>query len=224
MAEIKKIGDEFFVEYYAQGLLFHKKGGKTLPEAEVVLKKIEDSLPDQHKWYRVREDKVDQVFQNFLQIIQNDFPDATYLRFKNLSEHFRKFLALIFPDYQLISHVTPHVVSRYSQYLIEELKGISDRQKVRHVNFSLLLLSEVFTQAISWGALNDNPVLHVKPFRRDLLSHPRQPPSLKNEKIRQLIANGVSFIRIMQLVGIKDIGCMSYFSRSSFEHFEKKIL
>ena len=228
MAEIKKIGDEYFVEYYAQGLLFRKKGGKTLPEAQGVLRQIEESLPDPHRWYQVREDEIDSIFQKFFEVIQKDYSDVTLQRFKNVIEDFQKFLSLIFPDYHLISHITPHVVSRYSQYLIETLKSVRERSMARRVNFSLLLLSEIFIQAIAWGALNDNPVLHVKAFRRDLLSRPRGLIKGvifdRNQQIRQLIEKGVSLIKIMKSTGIKDIGRLSYFAGSVFENFEKKIM
>ena len=244
MGQVRKIDGEYYVEYYAQGLLFRKKGGKTLEGAERLLKQVEDSLPDPHRWYKTREDKLDDIFINFLKLIESQGSPATHVRFEHLTKDFRRFLALNFPDYQLISHITPRVLSRYVRHLSEEFKTKNERQKIRHINFRLVLLSEIFYQAINWGALNDNPVLHMKPFGRQFLS--RAPatileidvnfltsddiqkkdlaPNVKKQLIRHLIGRGVRLIQIINWMDIKDIGRFSYFTEDIFGYFEKRIV
>ncbi len=243
MAEVRKIGEEYFVEYYAQGLLFRKIGGKTLEEAQQVLKKIEDSLPDQHHWYKTREDPFNDVFTNFLKLVESEYSPITYARFDAVTQDFKRFLSLNFPQYKLISHITPIVISRYVSYLSAELNLKNDRKKSRYINFSLLLLSEIFSQAINWGAVNDNPVLHIKPFGRQYLSRSSRvaididfsslnsddlqkknlAPNVKKQLARHLIERGVRLIQILKWLGISDIGRFCYFGETVFGCFEKKI-
>ena len=63
MAEIVKRGDEYFIEYYAQGLKFAKHGGKNLSFAHKIKSEIEASVPANiEDIYKVRDDDIDHFF------------------------------------------------------------------------------------------------------------------------------------------------------------------
>jgi site-specific recombinase XerD len=160
MGEVKKIGDEYFIEFYARGLLYQKKAGKDSKAAEILLQEIEDKIQKGELATLNREVDMDVFFFSFLEFIRKEYTPKTFARYQNLIEHFNTFLEGQDFSVERLSQITPFVIECYrTQLMILVQEG---RIKPGMLNFSLYLLRDVLEYALKLGYLNDNPTLHVR--------------------------------------------------------------
>jgi integrase len=162
MGNIKKVGDNYFVEFFGNGLLFQKYAGPDKSKAEEMLAAIEESLKKEGTSIFVVKEKDYEAFYNeFLNDAQNIYTRKTFIRFQQALDHFSQFFQKRYPGAKL-RYVTPSVIEEYKLYLVRDLKI-----RPRLVDFTLFLLRFIFDSAIKPGYLNDNPTLHVKFLNKD---------------------------------------------------------
>ena len=156
---IVKIGDEYFIEYYAQGLKFQKKGGRDYNHAQKILAQIEASLPkDITKLYAPPEHSAFELIDAFLKFAQKEFPPKSFARYQSAVRHFQDFIRHKYGEGVKVQDVTHSTIEFY------RLDLITSRQKPKLINFTLFLMRDMFDYAIKERFLNDNPVLHIKLF------------------------------------------------------------
>jgi hypothetical protein len=201
MGQIRKIGDNFYIEFYARGLMYSQIAGPTLADAERLLKETESKIAGGEALTVVREIDLGRFFEQFLIYAGQEFSPKTFRRFSQAAQHFGDYIRAKCPQVMHISHVTPAVVDGYKIFL-------STFADAKLVNFTILLLSEAFEYAIKLGFINDNPCLHVR-----LLSLPakRYPPTERHTLARDLFAKSVPFAKVYRLIGLNDIGRLMYF-------------
>ena len=159
MATIKKVGDEYFVEFYGNGLLFQKWAGKNLEYAEKMCVEIEESLKREGtSIFTVKEADFDIFYDEFCAWAQKEHFSKTYKRFKTVFDSFRCFFKAQYPDAKKIKIITPFVIEQFKEQLLSQQPPL----KPQAINFQLYLLRFIFEDAIKRGYLNDNPTLHVK--------------------------------------------------------------
>ena len=194
MGQIKKIGDEYYIEFYARGLLYQQKAGVDKAQAERLLNEIENKIACGETATIVRDVDVDIFFQTFLKYAAKEHTPKTLKHYQSLIDNFIQFLA---QKIHKLSAITPRVIEEYRFYLLEQKPRITAEM----INFYLFLLRDIFDYSINLGFLNDNPAFHVKFLKQadsEILTE-------KERTAKSFIEKGVSFSRLYQLLEIDDI-------------------
>ena len=204
MGQIKKIGDEYYIEFYARGLLYQQKAGPDKVQAERLLNDIESKIAQGEAATIVRDVDVDIFFKTFLENAAVEHTPKTLARYQDVTSHFVQFLPR---DIQKLSSITPRVIEDYRAHLWQ--------QNPQVLNFNIFLLRDIFDYSIKLGYLNDNPTLHIKFLNQEY-------PPASNKKVdlaKDFISRGVSFSKLYRLLELDDISKIAcyipfYFERS----------
>ncbi len=161
MGEVRKIKDEYFIEFFARGLKYQQKAGPSKEHAEKLLEEIEAKIATGEASLIVRDVEYDIFFQDFREFIRDKHTSRTQKRYESTIEAFTFYLHQECPRLQRLSEITPRVIEQFKSYLF---KGhFKTRRTDPHIiNFTLLLLRDIFQYAIKLSYLNDNPVLHIR--------------------------------------------------------------
>ena len=163
MVEIQKKGEEYFVEYHAQGLTFAKCAGTDLSLAEKLKEEIKSSYPDNiEDMYEVRDDAIDDFLKSFRSFAKVDLPKKTYFRYMSVLDHFEDFLNHNISKDRKMKEITPALIEKYKGYILKLRSFNEGRVKPKMINFTFYILKDILDYAIKLGCLNDNPVLHIK--------------------------------------------------------------
>lgn len=202
MGNIRKIGDQYYIEFYARGLMYSQIAGATEEQAKELLVQIESTIASGESLTTVRDIDFTAFAIVFCQYISNQESIKTAQRFQSLVHHFQRFLQENYPHLTKLSHITPTVVDSYKVYLAK-------RVPPKLVNFSLLLLREMMEYGINTGFINDNPTWHVRllPWARGIIKD-----TVRTQQLKDLLAKGVTFTKAYRLMKLTDIGKMLYFA------------
>jgi site-specific recombinase XerD len=162
MGKIHQIGDEYYVEFYARGLLYQQKAGKDLKQAEELLRSIEDKIAKGEVLTIARDIELDVFFAEFLKNSRTLYHPATVRRLESTVDNFSQYIRHHYPQVDRLTKVTPRVVEDYKAYGIKRRKDITSRWNPKVINLTLLLLREILEYGIKTGFINDNPTLHVR--------------------------------------------------------------
>ncbi len=156
MGKVHKINDEYYIEFYARGLLYQQKAGNDLGKAEELLRQTEEKIARGELQTVTRDIDLDVFFVEYLKYAPSQFHPHTVRRLKSTIDHFQKFLTSHCSDVKKLSQVTPRVIEDYKTFLSENLSN------QKRINLTLLLLREILEHGIKTGQINDNPTLHVR--------------------------------------------------------------
>ncbi len=208
MGSVQKIGDDYFIEFYARGLKYQQKVGPDKAKAEEALKTIEEKIARGEAALIVRDVDIDIFFEDFLQYVPSEHTPKTVARIKLFKEYFTKFLQSQYPHLTKLSQISPSVVGAYKIFLEQSFDKRGRLLKAGVVNLSLLLLRCVFMYAMKLGYLNDDPGLHVY-FVLDERDF-RYIDSLKGRNSRinfalELLSKGVPLTRLYKILNYDDL-------------------
>lgn len=181
MGDIRKINDEYYIEFHARGLLYQQKAGKDIAAARALLAEIESKIQQGEMGTIVRDVDVDIFFQTFLESARQEYALRSFRRFEALIGNFHGYLKQEFSKVVKLSGVTPAVIDTYRAFLI---KPAPLSPKSNLVNFTLLLLRVVLEHGLKLGYINDNPTLHVRFC--ELPRHPG-PAALTDRDLEKLL-------------------------------------
>ena len=206
MGEVKKIGDDYYIEFFARGLKYQQKAGPDKRRAEAMLQEIEQKIRRGEMGTIVRDADIDIFLQDFLSHAESAHTARTLKRYRSLCGHFQQFLQEKYAGVEKLSGITPRVVEDYKHYLIHEGKLNGRRLKAGVVNLSLILLRDVMEYARRLGYLNDNPAYHIRlvPF-----SDRRRAPagdSPRARLARDFLHKRPSLVDLYQAMRLSDIG------------------
>ncbi len=162
MGKIHQINDEYYIEFYARGLLYQQKAGKDLEKAQELLRSIEEKIASGEMLTAARDIELDVFFADFLKDARKRYHPATVRRLRSAIDGFLEFIRAGYSDVTHLSKVTPRVVEEYKAWGIKKRKNTPGGLNPKVVNLTLLLLSEIFEHGIKTGFINDNPTLHVR--------------------------------------------------------------
>jgi len=201
MGIIRKIGDEYFIEFFARGLKYQQKIGPDQTLAEEALRDIEAQIARGEALAVVREIDLAVFFKQFFVYARDEFGFKTANRFMEVTTHFNAFLKRQYPDIHQLSEITPSIFEAYKMHLMSSTRPVL-------VNFTILLLREMMEYGIKLGFINDNPTLHIH-----LLQWParNRPVTKRYELVRDLFAKGASLGRICKLLSFSDIARIMYY-------------
>ncbi len=211
MGSIEKIGDDYYIEFYARGLKYQQKVGPDRAAAERALAAIEEQIARGEAALIVRDVEVDIFFQDFLKNACLDHTFKTIGRYAATIEHFKMFLLRECPSLKRLSEITPRVVEQYKTFLIKTPGGppLAARRRgprprgPKVVNLTLFLLRDVLDYGIKLGYINDNPTLHVRLAKQPAPAWLVIPSS---EDIERLIGNAsgefAGLLEFMILTGL----------------------
>ena len=144
MGNIRKIGNDYFIEFYARGLKYQQKIGPDKKKAEIALKNIEDKIAKGEMALIVRDVDVDIFLVDFLEYAQKNHTAKTFKRYESLISHFKKFLKSDNPSLAKLSQLTPRILEQYRSFLITSKGNKEKHFKPKAVNITLFLLRDIF--------------------------------------------------------------------------------
>lgn len=205
MGQIRKINDVYYIEFHARGLLYSQIAGKSIEEAQKLLRQVEEKIAGGEALTISRHIELPDFFDRFLTEITSQYSDSprTVKRFDSAIKHFSVFLEGDFPQVRQLAQLTPAILESYKACLAKT-------QKIKTVNLTILLVRDILDFGIKLGFLNDNPSLHVR-----LLPWPgtmKRRTTARYELAGQLIAQGVGLSKLAQLLKIPDISRTVYFA------------
>ena len=202
MGQIRHIAGQYYIEFYARGLLYSQLGGNTKAEAMALLDKVESSIARGEALTVVRDIPIIDFQQRFLDKLKTEVSPRTFKRFVDFVYNLQLYITTVSPQTALLSQITPRFIETYKNYL-------KQRCKVKLVNFSLLLLAEFLNEGINAGFINDNPTIHVK-----LLPWPinQRARSYKAQQVQGYFKQQLSIIKITQSLKLTDVARLMYFS------------
>lgn len=204
MGTVRKIGEEYYIEFYARGLLYQQKAGRNKGAAERLLKDVEGKIQAGEMGIIVRDADMDIFFATFLEHCRAEYGPRTYRRFESVAAHFQEYCAGKLPKLKKISAVTPGVIEQYRVYLIRGSTESQPSVRPEIVNLTLFLLKIIFDHAIKLGFLNDNPLVHT---RRADAKNPKVPRTLTASEIEKLSAycgdDLIDIVRVILATGMR---------------------
>jgi len=217
MGSIKKIGDSYYIEFDARGLKYRQEAGPDKKEARVLLKATEEKIRKGEAGTVSLDVTIESFLTDFSRFASVQYPPQSAKRLKNTLAHFAKFLTGYRPDPRLLSQLTPKVIEDYKFFLLRgkeehcsaNHQGLARNAAIRRsrlkpwvINFTILLLREIFEYAIKSGGLNDNPTLHIKLVADDRRMHDR---FVHNARARAVLDKGISLFRFAHLMKMGDV-------------------
>ncbi len=180
MGSIYKIGNEYFIEFYARGLKYQQKAGPDGKAARKTLEDIEAKLAQGEVATIVRDVEYDLFFHDYRQFVQDQHTVKTIKRYTVTMDHFVRYLQNEHPLLKKLSEITPKIIEQYKFFL---LKNTQRNNVSRSINLAIILLTDIFQYAIKLGYLNDNPALHIRLVPQNNI---KQVVILTDEEIRVL--------------------------------------
>ena len=211
MGQIRKIGDTYYVEFHARGLLYSQIAGPDLAAAQKLLQDIETKIAAGEALTVVRDIDLPVFLEEFLDHAHGHYPSRTFERLTLAARHFSAFFKEVYPHLTRLSQVTPSVVESYKARFARD-KNINPKK----VNLTLLLLREIMEHGIRTGFINDNPTVHVRllpmPAPPKAGPAPARPLTARGKKVGELLAKGVGLGKICAVLKISDIARIMYFA------------
>ena len=202
MGEIHKIGDVYYIKFYARGLLYSQAAGSDKQAAMRMLEKVEAKIAGGEALTIVREIDLDVFGEQFLSQAKEQFSLKSIGRFLSTWNHFKSFLKEEYPPIIKLSHITPLVIESYKTYLAKT-------QKPKVVNFTLLLLREILEYGIKIGFINDNPTLHTSLLE---MKQKQIAKGRRSDLAKDLLQRGLNVGKVSQLFKLKDVARVMYWS------------
>src|SRR3989338_1957732 len=204
MGQIRKVGDTYYVEFYARGLLYSQIAGPDRTAAQKLLEDIETKIASGESLTIVRDIDLPVFLEQFLSDAAVQHPPKTLERLRLTANHFSVFCKKDHPHLIKLSQVPPAVIESYKAHLA---KGRDVNPK--KVNLTLLLLREILEYGIKTGFINYNPTVHVR-----LLPVPVVPRVLtaRGKMVKDLLGKGVLLGRISILLKMPNIARLMYYA------------
>jgi len=202
MGHIHKVNETYYIEFSARGLIYSQPAGTDEGLARKMLEQVELKIAQGEALTIVREIDLQVFFEQFSTFARERYSLKSIGRFIKTWRHWSDFISKSYPEVERISQITPAIVESYKAFLIKDFKP-------KIINFTVLLLREILEHAIKMGLLNDNPTLHVR-----LLEIPQYPliHGRRYYLAKDLLLRGLSFGKVCQLLKLKDIAQIMYWS------------
>ncbi len=215
MGTIRKVGQEYVIEFYARGLKYQQKAGADKKEAVRLLKETESKIAAGEASLIVRDVDCDIFWDDFLRYAQKNYLPLTVTAFKTLLKSFTNFLTHDKPAVVKLSQVTPRVIEDYKADLIREKKS------AEHVNFALLSLREIFEYSLKLGLLNDNPLVHIRFVDFKGL---KPESDVRADHIQSLAQKGVSIFGVQKIIKEQSPKVMVQYASFFIEYHQQKLM
>ncbi|MBL8014422.1 MAG: tyrosine-type recombinase/integrase [Candidatus Omnitrophica bacterium] len=171
MGKIHQIGEEYYIEFTARGLVYQQKAGNDFMNAQALLQSIEEKIANGEVMTQERQIDLDIFLAEFLKYARAQYHPATVHRLKSTADHFLGFIQTQRPDVKLLSQVTPRVIEDYKSYGVQMRLAKENPLNPKIINLTLLLLREILDYGIKTGFINDNPTLHISFLEMRLLNN-----------------------------------------------------
>lgn len=202
MGQIRKIGNNYYIEFQARGLMYSQLAGTDALAAESLLTEIEAKIAQGEALTIVREIDLEAFIRQFELYLDDHFSLSSKKRILSLWRHWRDFLLKEYPAVNKLSQITPSMIEAYKTFL-------SRSYRAKLVNFSLLLLREVLEYGIRIGFINDNPSLHISLLR---MPAKKIKESARTQIARDLLLRSVNLQKVCHLLKITDVARVMYWS------------
>lgn len=179
MATLRVRKGTYFADYRINGRRFRKKLGRSKRIAELALKDIEVKVAKGEHGFEVKDNDLENLFQEFLQYSKTNHSPASQKRYRAILDNFKGFLK-DYPYLTKISHLTPK--------LFEDYKAFRKKEEAANktINNELQTLGAMFNLAIKWGYATISPVKGISHLKED---NDKKPRFLSQEECKILLEN-----------------------------------
>jgi site-specific recombinase XerD len=181
MGSVRKRGNAYYLDFYAEGRRFRKRIGKDKRIAELALKDAEVKIANGQAGFYVKKDiDLSKLFSEYLKFCQTNNSPNTCLRYQEVIINFQEFLQKYFPYVSKASHLNLKMFEDYKAHR----KNAGAKSKT--INLELTTIRSIFTLAIKWGFMEKNPTDNLVLCKENDCKRPR---FLTKEECEQLLAN-----------------------------------
>jgi hypothetical protein len=202
MGQLRRVGDVFYIEFYARGLMYSQLAGNDEQQALKMLEQIEAKIAQGEDLTVVREMGLDVFFEKFLVYANERFSPKSIWRFTQMWKHWTGFLKYSYPLVINLSQIIPSIIESYK---IELMKS----QKSKVVNLTILLLREILEYGIRIGFINDNPTLHISLLKMPIKSVNE---GRRFSMAKEVLERNLSLEKISSILKLKDVAGILYWS------------
>ncbi len=202
MGQIRKVGDVYYIEFYARGLMYTQAAGSKEEDARALLNQVEAKITQGESLTIVREIHLEVFFEKFQVYAQDRFSSKSMDRFIATWMHWRGFLKKTYPQIQQLSCITPAIIESYKT-------ALTKTSKPKIVNLTILLLREILEYGIRIGFINDNPSLHISLLKLPLTIIKT---GQRSQVAKDLLLRSISLEKIYSILKLKDVAQIMYWS------------
>jgi hypothetical protein len=202
MGQIRKVGEMYYIEFYARGLMYSQVAGTSEEEAQKLLAEVQSKIAQGESLTIVREIDLDVFFERFLGYAKEKFSDKSLKRFTSLWKHWIRFLNQDYPHIHKLSQITPVVVESYKV-------ALTKTSKPKIANLTILLLREILEYGIRIGFINDNPTLHISLLKLPLTKERTGPRSLM---AKDLLKRSLPLEKVYSILKLTDVAQIMFWS------------
>jgi len=184
MGTVRKIGDDYYIEFDARGLTYQRNGGKDRKAATRLLKEIEDKIQKGEMSTVVHDVQASDFFKDFLKLVKNSDDSRTVARYESVVGHFQEFIQTAISPTCRLSQITPSVIEEYRATLLKSTDTTGRALKPKVINFTFYLLRDILDTAINFGHINDNPTFHTRLIE---IKGALLPQTLSADDVRELM-------------------------------------
>lgn len=213
MGTVRKIGNDYYIEFKARGLTYQRNGGKDRKAAARLLKEIEGKIQKGETSTAVHDVKISDFFKDFLKLINNDDHPRTVARYESVIGHFQEFIQMAVSPSCRLSQITPSVIEEYRATLLKSTDKLGRVLKPKVINFTFYLLKNILDTAINFGHINDNPVLHTRLIE---IKGALLPQTLSDGDVQELmnapLKNNKNHIKLLLKTGMapEELSCLKW--------------
>jgi len=120
MGQIRKIGELYYIEFHARGLMYSQVAGSKEEEAKKLLEQIETKISQGEALTIAREIDLEVFYEKFLSYAQERFSAKSIQRFTNAWKHWTTFLSTDYSNIKRLSQITPSVIESYKTALVKQ--------------------------------------------------------------------------------------------------------
>ncbi len=181
MGNLRKRGNNWYIDFYANGKRVRKKVGKSKKVAELALKDAEVKVARNEYGFSQTEIAINEFFDKFLEYSQTNHSVNTTKRYRAVIDNFKSFLEEN-GEVALLSKITPEHIDQYKTFRknswinpngvpvdddSSKTEFTRKGAKSKTINFEIDTLRTIFNIAIKWDYLKSNPTKGITRLKAD---------------------------------------------------------
>ncbi|MCH9025339.1 MAG: phage integrase SAM-like domain-containing protein, partial [candidate division Zixibacteria bacterium] len=176
MARIFKRKNVWYVDVRFKGRRIRKRVGRSKKIAELALRDAEVKIARDEFGFTKSDISIDKLIERFLEYNRTNHRQSTARRYKEVTDHLRRYLAYSRPSVIALSQLTTEVIDGYKTYRKDSLvtpngkftmsndniQGNDQKgPRTRTINLELDGIKTMLNLAIRWCYLKENPMKQV---------------------------------------------------------------
>jgi len=186
MATLRKKGNQYFIDYRANGRRVRKNVGSSKKIAELALKDFEVKIARRELGFEAKDQALQRLIGDYQGYCKTNLAPGTQKRYQSIIDNFKRFLSEVYYSLTKLSQFHPKIFEDFKQFRKQE--GAENRT----VNAEMIVVRMMFRLAITWGYLKSNPTDGVSKLR---VASTIAPKFLTEEQCKKLLDSSDDWLR-----------------------------